>query len=1055
MHSTIRSSKNEKLFFVFPRTALCRAIFLFLSTFSIIASAQAKIWYVTYSGGATTKDGRSWGTAYNTLQSTIDQSEAGDQIWVAGGTYYPEFSSAGLSLKEGVKVYGGFSGTEANLTDRNLKLTQNKSVITGGRLHSYTINNDHTEADGLTRATLLDGFTVIGGILGGMRNYHSSPTLSNLFFKENGASNSLGAVIIVDSSPLFVNVIITGNQGAAALSNSGSAPVLVNCAIVDNTVEAAVLINSNSAPVLLNCTIATKKTQAKAVGIGNMLNSVPKIRNSIISAVIADIRSHESSSADIRDSQLFTDFTEGPSGLIPTKNDPFFENPASGNYRLQKCSPAVNMGSNIYYASGQNPDISGISTDLDGNTRFFDGGNADLGAYEYQALREPAVTGVLFIKPGGTGSGITWECAAGNPQDAIDRSLAGQQVWVAGGQYLLDKDHPLVMKEGVKIYGGFAGTETSLGERDLSVKVNNSILRGSGQLVVANSDAGITPSAVLDGFTITGGMNGISNSQSSPTLSNLLITGNPLNGAFMAGGIMNYESNAITTNCAIVGNQGSGTVVGIVNMSSSPVITNCTITGNTTTGPGSVGIANLGNSGPKIRNCIIYGNQLGVFSEPSSSPTIEYSLVDPNPPTDPNAPQPPGIDPLFVNAAAGNYRLQPCSPGVNTGFNYFQAGLTPDLSGLNTDLESKPRIREHMTDMGAYEFGGETRELASDLDEASATIDRDKVLTSFDSNCRLVAYLLPNGPAPVKGYVSAKVWVASSQPANFVKRHYQISPGIDTQQATARVTLYFTQQEFTDFNEVNEIKLPLDAADVENHKANLWIEKRPGFSIDGSGLPNSYIGDVVSFKPSEANGKIEWNADARHWEVSFDVTGFSGFFVKTRQSTLPLNLVSFTATKEAGSNVLQWSTASEINTDQFEIQRSSNARTFVGVATVEAAGSGSSQYSYHDRTGHDRTSYYRLKMSDLDGTFSYSKIISLAAHGDGAGIYPNLARASITFQASDALLQTTAHLYDIMGHRVQSITVTSNRQQLDTEQLISGLYILKFADGTVQRFVKE
>lgn len=143
------------------------------------------------------------------------------------------------------------------------------------------------------------------------------------------------------------------------------------------------------------------------------------------------------------------------------------------------------------------------------------------------------------------------------------------------------------------------------------------------------------------------------------------------------------------------------------------------------------------------------------------------------------------------------------------------------------------------------------------------------------------------------------MWVANSQPANFVKRHYQITPGTNTQQATAQVTLYFTQQEFTDFNEVNEIKLPLNAADKEDYKANLRIEKRPGFSIDGSGLPNSYIGDIITFKPSEANGEVKWNNDAQYWEVTFDVIGFSGFFVKTSQTALPLNLISFTATKRS------------------------------------------------------------------------------------------------------------------------------------------------------------
>jgi hypothetical protein len=1042
MHSTLRSSKNEKSVFLSIRTTLCRAFFLLLFIYSNHAFAESKIWYVTYSRTAE-PDGRSWATAYNDPQSAIDQSEPGDQIWISGGTYYPRITSDGLSLKEGVKVYGGFAGTETSLADRNLGLTQNKSVISAGKLHDYTIHNV-----GLTRAALLDGFTVILAKVTGIYNDKASPTLSNLIISENGGSNNYGqGVLNINCSPFLINVTITGNMGLAALGNASSSPILVNCAIFNNAPIAAGIYNENSAPVLINCTVDVKDVTTNIIGIANAKNSLPKIRNSIVSARTNGVASDETSSADIADSRVFVAFMEGSSGES-SGDDPFFEDPASGNYRLQKCSAAVNLGNNIYYASGQTPDISSITTDLTGNPRFFNGGKVDLGAYEYQAPRAPSVVGTIIVKPGGTGSGVNWECAKGNLYDAMSVASSGDQVWVAAGEYVLAKDRALVMKDGVKIYGSFAGTESSLAERDLSVAANRSILRKSGSEVILNTKNNLTPSAVLDGFTISGGEVGISNFRSSPTLTNLLITGNT------GSGIFNDESSPVITNCAIIDNEGAGGVIGIANRSSSPVITNCTIAGNRSFDLYSIGISNT-QSHSKIRNCIVYGNAFSILNGTDSNPVVEYSIIEPNPPTDPDAPQSPSIDPLFVDAAAGNYRLQPCSPGVNAGFDYFQAGLTPDLSGFASDLEGKPRVREHRIDMGAYEFGGTSRELADDLDEASVTINSDQVLTSFDSHCRLVAYLLPNGPSPVTGYVSAKVWVASSQPVNYVKRHYQITPGTNMNQATARVTLYFTQQEFTDFNNENQIKLPTNAADVENYKANLRIEKRSGISIGGTGKPDSYIGDILTFKPSEANGKIEWNADTQYWEVTFDVTGFSGFFVKTSESPLPLNLISFTGTKEAGSNLLQWSTANEIDTDKFEIQRSVDARTFVTITTVGAMRSGNFKYSYNDHTSNGGTNYYRLKMSDLDGTFTYSKIISITGNGNLAGIYPNPAGASVTIQASNALLETTAHLYDITGRKIQSIEIISKSQQIDTKALASGLYILKFADGTTEKFIKN
>jgi hypothetical protein len=1100
MHSTLlREKSTNNLLLASLRTAVCWLFVLFLT--SISYDALASTFYVKTNG--TGSGTGSWTNASNNVQAMINAANAGDEIWVATGTYQP---AAGTSfyMKEGVKIYGGFSGYEVSLEERNRTLGFYRTTLTGGGAVDFTIDNTDIS---LTNAAVLDGFDITGGINGGIIN-STNPKLANLYVTGNGNTDnsSNGAIYNIRCSPMLLNVKIISNTGLSGLWNENSSPVLVNCTIANNTITRGHVVNRSSSPALINCTVAGEITiGTQSYGVTNLDSSSPKIYNSIINGAADAILNR--SGSDIQNSMVYARTVAGPEGYpIPSGIDARFENPDLGNYRLTLCSPAVNAGSNGFYDSGRTPDISGITTDSDRYPRFY--GTVDQGAYELQSDVQAGVAGVWYVKPGGTGTGNSWDCPLGDLQLAINSASSGQQVWVGAGTY--QPGNTLYkMKEGVQIYGGFAGNETSLAQRNLSINANKSILDGNDGPGIINNNIPLSNAAVLDGFTITGS-NGaptiVNGSASSPKLVNLAVIDNQYTGIFLLGSssvlincIFNnnstgsvggavlisggsptfincsltnnlagsgggmFISNATPTlvNCQINNNRANyGAGISIEN-SAAPIITNCTIADNTATIAGGGILNRYGSTASKLRNSIVFGNSSGIVNEDISELEIQYSLVQKDP--IPGGPATANIDPLFVNAAEGNYRLQPCSPAVNAGFNYFQEGQTPDLSTVTTDLGNMPRLREHIVDMGAYEYSGATRGLATDQDEASANITRDYVLTS-DSDCRLVAYLNPsgvvNGLNAVSGPVSAKVWVAGTQPKDFVKRHYQITPANNAAGASSRVTLFFTQQEFDDFNAVNEIKLPLNAADTENYKANLRIEKRPGVSGDGSGLPNSYTGVVSTFKPSEVNGKVEWNADGQYWEVTFDVMGFSGFFVKTNEAALPLNLISFTATKEAGSNLLQWSTTSEVNTDNFEIQSSGDAKKFIPLATINAAGSGDHKYSYLDQNQYKGSVYYRLKMSDraanrLDETYTYSKIISLKNGSELTGIYPNPARETVTFEVNNALLKSTANLYDILGRKLQSIVITTNKQEINIKSLASGLYIMKFADGTAERFVKE
>ncbi|OQP44645.1 hypothetical protein A4H97_09780 [Niastella yeongjuensis] len=155
--------------------------------------------------------------------------------------------------------------------------------------------------------------------------------------------------------------------------------------------------------------------------------------------------------------------------------------------------------------------------------------------------------------------------------------------------------------------------------------------------------------------------------------------------------------------------------------------------------------------------------------------------------------------------------------------------------------------------------------------------------TIYNANCELIASVVQTGGnTAITGTTTAKVWPTLASPAGYVKRHFEINPVTNATTATGRVTLYFTQQDFTDYNLVNPQKLPLDATDAANNKRNLRIEKRSGTSSDG--LPGSYSGAVTIIDPDDAN--IIWNSANSRWEVTFKTTGFGGFFVKSSLNIL-------------------------------------------------------------------------------------------------------------------------------------------------------------------------
>ena len=179
---------------------------------------------------------------------------------------------------------------------------------------------------------------------------------------------------------------------------------------------------------------------------------------------------------------------------------------------------------------------------------------------------------------------------------------------------------------------------------------------------------------------------------------------------------------------------------------------------------------------------------------------------------------------------------------------------------------------------------------------------------------------------------------------------------------------------------------------------------------------------------------------------TFNITNASGIL-------LPLHLLTFTAKRANTANLLNWTTAQEVNTDHFDIERSPNGTQFSKIGTVKA-NSMNGQYTYtDDNSGQSSVVsrlYYRLKMLDKDGQFTYSPIrqVSLNPQLSTLNIYPNPAKDNLQLQI-ESDQKATLHLQVLTQDRKvvlsKQMTVQqgSSLQSINISQLPTGHYFLK------------
>ena len=219
-----------------------------------------------------------------------------------------------------------------------------------------------------------------------------------------------------------------------------------------------------------------------------------------------------------------------------------------------------------------------------------------------------------------------------------------------------------------------------------------------------------------------------------------------------------------------------------------------------------------------------------------------------------------------------------------------------------------------------------------------------------------------------------------------------------------------------------------------------------------------------SFSPPRYNpfgGKLD---EIRFYNRALNLTEIQGLM----PYALPLTMGDFTASKRQNTVQLNWNTLTEINTSHFEIERSTDGILFTKVGQVNAAGDATDTryYQFTDQLlPSARTVFYRLKMTDKDQTFRYSRIIAVTTDNSliSLRLFPNPVSEMLQIQVYSGRKENARLIItDAAGSEILQKTITlqegNNGSSITVGQLPHGQYILTVIAESfthTEKFIKQ
>ena len=204
-----------------------------------------------------------------------------------------------------------------------------------------------------------------------------------------------------------------------------------------------------------------------------------------------------------------------------------------------------------------------------------------------------------------------------------------------------------------------------------------------------------------------------------------------------------------------------------------------------------------------------------------------------------------------------------------------------------------------------------------------------------------------------------------------------------------------------------------DSDETFGHSGDLWGEFWTPEMINDNGFGIAIAAQRIDGSSGATSGRID--------NISITI-------YYSDPTTLPVSLINFTAKKNNSSIDINWITDNESGMSAYEVQRSSDGRNFSNIQSVQSSNSVSRMnYSTSDNKPLNGISYYRLKMIEVDGSATYSKIATIQfTTGNLVTLYPTLWKKGTMLNISNPNNEKlTAHFFTSAGQHI-GISTTIN-----------------------------